>query len=361
MESILAINPGSTSTKIAWFQGEQEFWRETLSHAAEDLEQYLSVVDQFPFRMREVERVVRERGYDLDSLDCVVGRGGIVEPIESGTYAVGDLLLRHLQRGKPWEHASNLGGILARSLGEPRNIPFFIVDPVSVDELDPVARITGLPELPKGSLVHALNIKATARRAARDLGKPMEECNFVVAHLGGGISVCTHRRGRICDVNNANEMGCFSPERAGGVPAGGLVELCFREGASLAEVRTSLVRRGGLVGYLGTSDLREVKKRISLGDSKALEAYRAMAWQVARDIGAYAVPLEGKIHAILLTGGMAHDEEFCRSIIQKVQWIAPVLLYPGEDEMRALAEGALRVLRGEEKAKQYEDQIAWEE
>jgi butyrate kinase len=356
-ESILAINPGSTSTKIAWFRGEEELWRENLSHPVEELASYPSVADQFPFRLGEVERVVRERGYSLDDLHCVVGRGGILDPLESGTYAVGDLLLEHLRRGKPWEHASNLGGILAHSLGEPRKIPFFIVDPVAVDEMDSVARITGMPELPKRSLAHALNIKTTVRRAAKDLEKPMEECNFVVVHLGGGISVCAHRKGRMCDVNNANELGPFSPERAGGVPSGGLVERCFQEGATLGEIRKSLVSQGGLVGYLGTSDVREVKQRIARGDAKALEVYQAMIWQVAKDIGAYAVPLEGEIDAILLTGGIAHDEEFCQGIIEKVQWIAPVLRYPGEDEMRALAEGALRVLRGEEKAKQYQDHI----
>ncbi len=360
MVSILAINPGSTSTKLALFREEEELWRETIPHATEEISKYASVVDQFAFRLGEVERVLREHGCSPDDLDCIVGRGGIVNPIESGTYRVGDLLLRHLKRGKPWEHASNLGGILAHSLASPRNLPAFIVDPVSVDELDPVARITGLPELPKNSLVHALNIKATVRLAAKDLEKPLEELNFVVVHLGGGISVCSFRKGRMCDINNANEMGCFAPERAGGVPVGGLMRICFAEGASQEKIRKSLVGGGGLVGYLGTSDVREVKKRIARGDTQALEAYRAMAYQVAKDIGAYAVPLEGNVDAILLTGGLAYDEEFCRMILERVQWIAPVLLYPGEDEMRALAAGALRVLQGKEEPKNYEDYVSLE-
>ncbi|MEA3508391.1 MAG: butyrate kinase [Synergistota bacterium] len=354
---VLAINPGSTSTKIAWYKGDQELWRETVRHDPEKISSFPGVADQYEYRLETIEKNGSTQGSSLDELSAVVGRGGLLDPIPGGTYAVDDLLLKHLRRGKPWEHASNLGGILASVIAGPRDIPAFIVDPVAVDELDDVARLTGLPEFPKRSLGHALNIKAAVRRAATDLGKAWDEINAVVVHLGGGISVCAHRKGRMIDLNNANEFGPFSPERAGGVPAGDLLRLCYGGDYEMKELRKRLVGNGGLMAYLGTSDMREVGERILAGDVKAKEAYSAMAFQIAREIGAYAASLSGEVDAVLVTGGIAHDSHFVALIQERVQWIAPVLIYPGEDEMQALAEGALRVLDKSEEAKKYGDYI----
>jgi butyrate kinase len=357
---VLVINPGSTSTKIAWFLDEEKSWQETVFHDPDEIGTFPSVVAQYEYRLRTIERTVAEKGSDLDALSAVVGRGGIVAPIPGGTYIVDDLMLEHLRRGKPWEHASNLGGIIARAIAEPRDIPAFIVDPVAVDEMDDISRVTGLPELPKYSLAHTLNVKATVRLAARDLGKAWDELDVVVAHLGGGITICAHSKGRMIDVNNANEFGPFSPERAGGVPAADLVRFCFSGEHTLQDVRRRLVGKGGVMGYLGTSDMREVKKRMEAEDEFAGVVYRSMALQIAKEIASYAVSLEGKLDAILVTGGIAHDSDFIKLVQERIQWIAPVLIYPGEDEMSALNQGALRVLRGEEKPRIYGESIKQE-
>ncbi len=351
----LAINPGATSTKIAWFEDENKKWQETIYHPQQELDAFSSVADQFEYRMNCIKKTISEKGEDITKLSAVVGRGGLLDPIPSGTYKVTEGMIKDLKRGKPWEHASNLGGIIAKAIADELGIPAFVVDPVAVDEMDDVARITGLPELPKRSLAHSLNIKAVVRKAAKDLGKDWRELNFVVAHLGSGISVCAHRKGKMVDVNNANEFGPFSPERAGGLPAGDLVKLCFSGKYTLKELRKRLAGNGGVKAYLGTSDMREVKRMIENGDKKADLIYRAMAYQVAKEIGAYAVVTAGNVDAIILTGGIAYDEGFVNMVRERVQWIAPVLVYPGEDEMQALAEGALRVLRGEEEPKIYEE------
>lgn len=354
---ILAINPGSTSTKIAWFSDEKEEWRETVRHDPDDLAAFPSVADQFEFRLSTIERAAEANGASLDALSAVAGRGGLVEPIPGGTYEVDDALLKRLRMGRPWEHASNLGGILAGAICRQRGIPAFIVDPVAVDEMNPVAKVTGLPDLPKTSLGHALNVKATVRRAARDLKKPWDELNFIVAHLGGGITICAHEKGRMTDLNNANEFGPFSPERAGGLPAGDLVRMCCAECMPEKDMRKRLVGGGGLAAYAGTSDVREVKAMAASGDARAREALEAMAYGIAKEIGAQAAALSGKVDAILFTGGVAFDSDFVAAVQKRIQWIAPVLVYPGEDEMSALAEGALRVLRGDEKSKRYGDYI----
>ncbi|MFA0887894.1 MAG: butyrate kinase [Synergistales bacterium] len=357
---VLAINPGSTSTKVGWFDEGVESWHSTVSHDPGELAAFPAMADQFDFRMRAIEKACEEHGNHFSQLDAVVGRGGLLDPIPGGTYAVDPVMKAHLSRGKPWEHASNLGGILADAIAEPRGIPALIVDPVAVDELDDVARLTGLPELPKRSLVHALNVKATVRRAARDLNGDWKKMDFVVAHLGGGISICAHRQGRIIDTNNANEFGPFSPERAGGLPAGDLARLCFSGRYTLQDLRKRLVGSGGLVAYTGESDVRKIKALIAGGDESAALAYRAMAFQVAREIGAAAAAMGGKIDAILLTGGVAHDSDFVAMVTERVQWIAPVLAYPGEDELSALAEGAMRVLRKEETPMRYGDFVKTE-
>ena len=352
---VLAINPGSTSTKVGWFEDGTEKWHSTVSHDPEEISAFTTLADQFSFRMAAIEKACEEHGDHFRDLDAVVGRGGIVEPIPGGTYEVDEVMKAHLRRGKPWEHASNLGGILADAIAAPLKVPALIVDPVAVDEMDDVARLTGLPELPKRSLLHALNVKATVRRAARDLKGDWKEMDFVVAHLGGGITVCASRHGRIVDTNNGNEFGPFSPERAGGLPAGDLARLCFSGKYTMQDLRRRLVGKGGLVGYTGESDVRKVKALIGNGDASAALAYRAMAFQVAKEIASFAVVLSGRMDAILLTGGVAYDPDFVAMVTERVQWIAPVLVYPGEDELAALAEGAMRVLRKEETPMRYGD------
>ena len=269
-----------------------------------------------------------------------------------------ECLIERLKLGKPWDHASNLGGILADALASGWNVPAFIVDPVCVDEMKPEAKITGLPELPKTSLSHALNTKATVRRAARELNKVWDELCVVVVHLGGGISITAHRRGRIEDTNNVNDFGPFSPERAGGLPMGAVVSMCESGRYTESEIKRKVVGQGGLKAHLGTSDMREVVERVKKGDEKAAMLYRAMAWHIAKEVGAQAVSMGEKVDAILFTGGIAYDSEFVRLIQERVQWIAPCLVYPGEGEMPALAQGALRVLAGEEVPKKYEDYVA---
>ncbi len=355
---VLAINPGSTSTKIAWFRDDDELWRETIRHDPKELHPYPSIVDQFEFRLRTIETAVSSHGMSMDGLSAAVGRGGIVDPIPGGTYRVDEVLLKRLRVGKPWEHASNLGGILADAISRPRGLPAFIVDPVAVDELAPVARITGLPELPKVSLGHALNVKATVRRAAEDLGKPWDELNFIVAHLGGGITICAHEKGRMVETNNGNDFRPFSPERAGGLPSGDLVRMCFASTLTLNEMLRKIVGRAGLSAYTGTSDVRKVKAMIAGGDSRAREAYEAMAFAIAKEIGACAAVLAGSVDAVLFTGGIAFDSDFVALVQKRIQWIAPVLVYPGEDEMPALVQGALRVLRGAEEYKVYGDFVS---
>lgn len=356
-KALLAVNPGSTGTKIAWFLGDRELWRENLLHGPDELAPFASVTDQFSFRLEAVEAAVRRRGSSLEELAAVVGRGGIVEAIPGGTYIVDDLLIEHLRRGRPWEHASNLGGLIARSLGDRLSVPAFIVDPVSVDEFEPEVRVTGLPELPKHSLVHALNVRATVKRAGRELGLDWRGVNFVIAHLGGGISVAAMKRGRIIDVNNANEFGPFSPNRAGTVPAGDLVRLCFSGRYSEKDMIDSLIRRGGLLAYCGSDDLRELRRRAADGDEATELVLRALAFQIAKEAGSMAAALGGDVEAVILTGGMAHDSHLRSDLTARLQWIAPVLAYPGEDEMAALAEGARAVLEGEEEARSYREAV----
>ncbi|MDR1377784.1 MAG: butyrate kinase [Synergistaceae bacterium] len=358
--SVLAVNPGSTSTKIAQFSGETAIWSETIRHSNDELAPFGSIVDQFDFRLKTILRIIVEKhqGGDAKGIDAVVGRGGIIDPLPGGTFRVDELLIRRLRLGKPWEHASNLGGILAEALASRWGAPAFIVDPVCVDEMMPEAKIMGLPGLLKPSLSHALNIKATVRRATQDLNVPWDELCAVVAHLGGGVSIVAHRRGRIVDTSNGTDYGPFSPSRTGGLPVGEVTRLCFSGKYSKEEIRRKVVAQGGVLAYLGTSDMRQVREMIEKGDERAALVYRAMAWQIAKEIGAQAVSMGEKVNAVLFTGGIAYDSEFIRSIQERVQWIAPCLVYAGEDEMLALNQGALRVLAGEEQAKSYGDYVS---
>lgn len=356
-ENLLVINPGSTSTKVAVFRNAENILQKNLSHSSEDLAKYEKITDQFQYRQEMILEWLKEEKIEVESLAAVVGRGGLLRPMPGGTYKVTDAMIDDLKIGIQGEHASNLGGIIAKGIADSQGIPSFIVDPVAVDEFPDIARISGLPELPRKSLVHALNIKAVARRAANDMGKDLTELNFIVSHLGGGISISPVEEGRIIDANNANDAGPFSPERAGSLPVGALVKLCYSGKYTQAEIKKMTVGKAGLVGYLGTNDARDVIKMIENGDKKAELIFDAMTYQIAKEIGAVATVLKGKVDAIILTGGIAYSNLLCEKISKRVQFIAPVKVYPGEDEMLALAEGTQRVLNGEEQAKIYENEV----
>lgn len=355
MHKLLVINPGSTSTKIAIFQDEQPVFEQTLRHSGQDLAQYERVSDQYQFRKEAVLSALAATDVQVADLAAIVGRGGLVRPIPGGTYLVNDAMLADLRIGYSGEHASNLGGLLAHDIASEFGIPAFIVDPVVVDELTEVARLSGSPLMERVSIFHALNQKAIARRAATDLGKEYENTNLVVAHLGGGISVGAHLCGRVVDVNNALDgEGPFSPERTGTLPAFALAKLCLSGDYTEAEVRKLIVGQGGLMAYLGTNDAREVVQRIQGGDEQAQIVYEAMAYQIAKEVGSAATVLRGQVDAIVLTGGLAYDQDYLVEWVrERVKYIAPVLVYPGEDELLALAQGALRVLKGKETALDY--------
>ncbi len=351
---ILVINPGSVSTKVALFSNEQLLFEKKIEHNNKELSNFKKIIDQYQFRQEIILNFLKEKGINLSTLDTVVGRGGLLKPIASGTYRVNEKMLEDLRNGVSGQHASNLGGILANGIAEKLSIPAYIVDPVVIDEMKPIARISGMPEIPRISILHALNQKAVARKAALDLGKKYEKANFIVAHLGGGISVGIHCKGKIIDVNNAlNGEGSFTPERSGGVPVGGLVNLCFSGKFTKDEIMKKIKGKGGLVAYLNTNDVREVIKRIEQGDKKAKLILEAMAYQIAKEIGAAATALKGQIDAIILTGGIAYANEFINIIRDRVSFLSLVMVYPGEEEMLALCEGALRVLKGEEVEKIY--------
>lgn len=356
-ENILVINPGSTSTKVAVFKKGESIAQKSLNHSAAEVSKFEKITDQFEYREQMILEWLKEENIQLESLAAVVGRGGLLRPMPSGTYKVTEAMIEDLKIGIQGEHASNLGGIIAKGIADGQNIPSMIVDPVAVDEFADVARISGLPELPRKSLVHALNIKAVGRRAAKDMGKTLADVNFIIAHLGGGISIAPVERGRILDVNNANHGGPFSPERAGSLPVGDLIKLCYSGKYSEKEMLKMTAGKAGLVGYLGTNDTREVIKMIENGDKKAELIFDAMTYQIAKEIGSVATVLKGKVDAILLTGGIAYSNLLCEKISRRVQFIAPVKVYAGEDEILALAEGAQRVLNGEETAKIYEDEV----
>ncbi|MBW4827103.1 MAG: butyrate kinase [Clostridiaceae bacterium] len=351
---ILVINPGSTSTKIAVFDDEKAIFEETLRHSTEELSKYDKVYDQYKFRKDIILEILNRNNIELESLNAIVGRGGLLNPIEGGTYVVNKKMLKDLKIGVQGEHASNLGGIIANEIAKMIDKPAYIVDPVVVDEMEDIARISGMPEIDRRSIVHALNQKAVARRHSKSKNKNYEDMNLIVAHLGGGISVGAHRKGKVIDVNNALDgEGPFSPERSGGLPVGDLVKLCYSGKYSEDEMKKKIKGNGGLVSYLNTNDAREVGEMIKEGNKEAELVYNAMAYQIAKEIGSCAAVLKGEVDGIILTGGIAYDKEFTKWIEEMVNFISNVYVYPGEDELMALAEGGLRVLRGEEKAKEY--------
>lgn len=352
--SILALNPGSTSTKIALYRNEQLVWDEGIDYSSEQLNRFERITDQLEMRKQDIESVLQKRGTDLQSLAAVVGRGGPFKPLQSGTYRVDENVLSDIRQGNVQaDHISNIGAVLAESLASQAEIPAFFVDPVSVDEFIPLARYSGMPELQRRSLVHALNVKATARRAAASLKQPLASINLIVAHLGGGISICPLLKGRIIDVNNANEGGPFSPERTGSLPVSSLVKLCYSGEYSYADMKKKITRQGGLTAYLGVNDGRKIVARINDGDTKAREVFEALGYQIAKEIGAMATVLSGEVNAIVMTGGLAHQPMLMDWIEERVTFIAPMLVFPGENELEALALGALRVLRGEEEPVTY--------
>ncbi len=350
----LIINPGSTSTKIGVFEDEKLLFEETLRHSTEEIGRYATIVDQKDFRKEIILNLLEEKSFDIKSLDMVVGRGGMLKPIPGGTYEVTDDLLEDLKIGKQGQHASNLGGILAREIGDEIGVRSFIVDPVVVDELCDIARYSGVPELPRTSVFHALNQKAVAKRYAKEKGVAYDSLNLIVVHMGGGVSVGAHTGGRVIDVFNALDGdGAFSPERAGGAPSGALIKMCFSGKYTEAEVYKKFVGGGGFNAYVGTNDMRDVEKMVSEGDEKAKVIRDAFIFQVTKDIGSMACVLKGKVDAIVVTGGIAYDKVVVGGLKEACEWIAPFTVYPGEDELLALAQGGLRVINKEEEALKY--------
>ncbi|CAF1830917.1 Butyrate kinase 2 [Bacillus subtilis] len=351
---ILTINPGSTSTKIGVFHNERSIFEKTLRHNIEELQRFDRIIDQYEFRKNHILETLHEQGINISKFDAVCARGGLLRPIEGGTYVVNDEMIEDLKSGYAGQHASNLGGIIAREIADGLNIPSYIVDPVVVDEMSVLAKVSGMPEIERKSIFHALNQKAVARKAAASLGKRYENMKMIITHMGGGITIGVHDRGRVVDVNNGlHGEGPFSPERAGTVPAGDLVDLCFSGEYTKEEIMKKLVGTGGLLGYLGTNDAVKVEQMIQGGDEKARFIYDAMAYQVAKEIGAASAALKGEVEAIVLTGGLAYGKSFVSAIRSYIDWISDVLVYPGENELQSLAQGALRVLQGEERSKQY--------
>ena len=347
----LIINPGSTSTKIGVFEDETLLFDETLRHATEEISKYATIIDQKDFRKDIIISFLKEKDFDINSLNVVVGRGGLLKPIPSGTYAVTEELLADLKSGARGQHASNLGGILAKEIADTINVPAYIVDPVVVDEMEDVARYSGLPELPRTSIFHALNQKAVAKRYAKESGIKYEDLNLIVIHLGGGVSVGPHKNGKIIDIFNALDGdGAFSPERAGSVPSGALVKMCFSGQYTEKEVMKKLVGNGGFNAYLGTNDMREVNKMIAAGDEKAAAVREAFIYNISKNVGAMATVLKGKVDQIIVTGGIAYNADVIEDLKERCEWIAPFTVYPGEDELLALAQGALRVMSGDEEA-----------
>ncbi len=352
---ILVLNPGSTSTKIAVFQNNRPVFQKSIKHSQEELKPFKRVTDQYEFRKEIILKELIEAGIDIAKISIVVGRGGLVKPIESGVYEVNQAMIDDLMSNMTVEHASNLGGLIAHDLAS--KIPgarAFIADPIVVDEFSELARFAGHPNFRRDSIFHALNQKAVARTYANSIGRKYSDLNLIVAHLGGGISVGAHEKGRVVDVNQALDgEGPFSPERSGTLPVGQLITMCFSNKYTEDEIRKMVVGQGGLVAYLGTSAANVIEERIQQGDNYAKLVYEAMAYQVAKEIGVCSVVLKGQVDAILITGGIAFNELFVQLLTYRIAWISQIRVFPGEDEMRALALNVLMVINGELEPKIY--------
>ena len=349
---VLVINPGATSTKIAVFDEDKQVFKKGIDHSAQELDQFDRVIDQADYRQKAILDAVAESGYQLSDFDAVCGRGGLYRAIPSGTYAVSDAVMRDVEQAPYGEHPSNLGAYLAKKLGDMVGIPAFFVDPGRVDEMTEVAHVSGFREFRRQSLFHALNQKATARKAAEQMGKRYEDVKLIVCHLGGGVSVAAHDHGRVVDVFNVKDEGAMGLDRGGSLPVNALINYCY-SGKSKEEVKRIFGRQSGMFSYVGTTDFREICAKVVEGDPKFVQAYEALVYQLAKDIGAMAAVLHFDVDAIVYTAGMAYEEFFCNDISKYVAKLAPIIRLPGEEEMRSLAEGALRVLHGEQEAGVY--------
>ena len=352
MEKLLIINPGSTSTKIAVYDGEEQLFVESISHSAEELSKYDALVDQFEFRKELVIETMEKHGICVEDLTAIVARGGLLPPVEAGAYEVNEDMVWQLREAPAHEHASNLGALIAYAISSKANIPSYIYDGVTVDEMLPILKVTGLPFMKRKGMGHNLNMRAAAMRYAKEHGKAYKDCSLIVVHLGGGISVSLHHDGKVADIIN-DEDGPFSPERAGSLPLFQVIDMMTSGEYDKKSAMKLVKSKGGLVAHLGTNDTRDVQAMIDAGDEHAKFIYEAMALNVARNIAKEAPVVNGKVEAIILTGGIAYSETFTEMIRERVEFIAPVVVYAGENEMQSLALGGLRVLRGEEQAKTF--------
>lgn len=345
---ILAINLGATSTKVAYYTDKNCEKRETINHDIAEIKRYDDVMDQYEYRLSVIKAFLDSEGIDINSFDAVVSRGGHTHPIPSGVYLINEKMMNEIKSGEFGRHPCDIGAFIAVELCKDNGAKALVVDPPVTDEFDDVARISGMNGIERTSRFHALNHKAIAREFAEDQGKRYEDLNLIVIHMGGGISVCAHEKGRMIDANNGLEgEGPFSSNRSGAICARDIVELCFDKGLSKAQVMKRINGDGGLVSYLGTVDLIEVLKRIESGDKEAALVFDAMAYQTSKEIGSMAVVLKGNVDGIILTGGMANSNILVDRIKDRVSFIADIYVYPGENEMKALANGALRALKQE--------------
>jgi len=350
----LIINPGSTSTKVAVYRDETVLLCENISYSPKALEQFDTIAQQYDMRRATIIGLIEERGFQLSDFSAVIGRGGLLPPVNAGGYRVNRSMVERLTHKPAMQHASNLGAMIAYSIAEPLGIPAYIYDAVTSDEFHPIARVTGMPEVVRNSFCHVLNSKAIARKYAETVGKPYEDLNLVMVHLGGGISVSAHCKGRIID-STSDDFGCFAPERSGSIPATSLIELCYSGAYTKAQMLKKVRGGGGLKALLGTHDCREVEERIAQGDDRAKEVYEAMAYQISKSIAEMSVASGSPIDAIVMTGGVANSKLLTGLIAQRVSFIAAVKIIPGENEMQSLALGGLRILKGEEPWQEYTD------
>ncbi|MGB3341994.1 MAG: butyrate kinase [bacterium] len=352
---ILVINPGAGSTRVAVFNNEEPLFEENIRHKSEDLLKFPNIVDQYEFRRDKILSFLSSKNFDLSTLTATVGRGGPFKPLTSGTYLVNDKLIEDIRVGNyQSEHPSLLGALLAKEIADQVGIKAFFVDPVSVDEFWPLSRYSGLEGINRKALSHALNVRLVAKKAAKELNRPYDECNFIIVHLGTGITIAAHYQGKQIDSSNANEDGPFSPQRTGSLPIMGLAKFISDGKYQYQDIKKKLNREGGLLSYLGTDSVEEIEKRIDQGDKDAASTYEAMIYQIAKEVGAYGVVLKGKIEAIIITGGIAHSKNFVAKLKSWISFLTPkFFVYPGEGEMEGLAQGVLRVLRNEEEVKIY--------
>ncbi|SHE53852.1 butyrate kinase [Marinitoga hydrogenitolerans DSM 16785] len=355
MNRILVINPGSTSTKLAIYDDEKLVSKDTVRHSSEELAPFKRMAEQYEFRKDVIKKFLEKSGYPLSTFSAIVGRGGLLRPIPGGVYKINELMKEELREGKYGEHASNLGALIAHELASEYNIPSFIADPVVVDEMEDIARFSGHPDFERKSIFHALNQKAVARLIAEKMNKKYNEVNLIVVHMGGGISIGAHKKGKVVDVNNALDGdGPFTPERSGTLPMTQIIDLVYSNKITFDEMKKRIKGKGGLVAYLDTNDALEVQKRVESGDEYATLIYKAMALQISKWIGKMATALNFEVDGIILTGGLAYDKNnMIKWLTEHTQFIAPIYIVPGGDEEKALAEAALRVLRGEETPKNY--------